>query len=114
VAPALEEAVAWQESGWQEGVVSGDGAVGIGQILPATTSFVDNYLIGVNLNPNVASDNIRIESLYLAYLIRQVGDNPCEVAAAYYQGPQAVASYGVFPQSEQYIRDVLALEPEFG
>ncbi|MBO0692021.1 MAG: LysM peptidoglycan-binding domain-containing protein, partial [Acidimicrobiaceae bacterium] len=30
VTPSLVEAIAWQESGWQEDVVSPDGAVGIG------------------------------------------------------------------------------------
>ena len=113
VAPALVEAVAWEESGWQQGVVSGDGAVGIGQVLPVTASFVNNDLLGANLNINTASDNIRLEAVFLAYLIRQVGNNACLVAAAYYQGPAAVLSYGVYSESEQYVRDVLALEPEF-
>jgi soluble lytic murein transglycosylase-like protein len=113
VAPALVEAVAWQESGWQQGVVSPDGAVGIGQVMPATGSFVDSYLVGVNLNVKVASDNIRMEAAYLAYLIRQVGNSPCRVAAAYYEGPAAVSSVGVFGESDQYVRDVVALESEF-
>lgn len=113
VAPALVEAVAWEESGWQQGVVSADGAVGIGQIMPASGDFVDNDLLGADLNINAASDNIQMEAVFLAYLIREVGNNPCLVAAAYYQGPAAVLSYGVYSESEQYIRDVLALEPEF-
>jgi hypothetical protein len=54
-----------------------------------------------------------MEAAFLAYLIREVGNNPCRVAAAYYQGPAALATYGVFPESEQYVRDVLALESEF-
>jgi murein DD-endopeptidase MepM/ murein hydrolase activator NlpD len=111
--PALVEAVAWQESGWQQGVVSGSGAVGIGQLLPSTASFVDNDLVGARLNLNVASDNVQMEAAFLAYLVHQVGANACMVAAAYYQGPAALRSYGVFPETEQYVRDVLALEPEF-
>lgn len=113
VAPGLVEAIAWQESGWQQNVVSPDGAVGIGQLLPATAAFVQNDLIGTPLNIKSANDNIRMESAFLAYLIREVGNNPCKVAAAYYQGPAALAAYGVYPESEQYVRDVLALEPEF-
>ena len=76
VAPALVEAIAWQESGWQEGVVSPDHAVGIGQLLPATAQFVNDDLLGTNLNLNVANDNIHMEAAFLAYLIRQVGDKP--------------------------------------
>jgi soluble lytic murein transglycosylase-like protein len=111
--PALLEAVAWQESGWQEGVISGAQAVGIGQLLPATARFVDNDLVGANLNFRSATDNIHMEAAFLAYLVRQVGNNPCMVAAAYYQGPAAVETYGVFPETQQYVRDVLALQPQF-
>jgi LysM repeat protein len=113
VAPALVEAIAWQESGWQEDVVSSAGAVGVGQLLPATASFVQNDLIGTNLDINSTNDNIRMEAAFLAYLVREVGNSPCRVAAAYYQGPAALVAYGVYPETEQYVRDVLALEPEF-
>lgn len=110
--PALVEAVAWQESGWQEGVVSGSDAVGVGQLLPGTADFV-NADLGTNLSINSASDNIHMMAAFLSYLVRQVGDNACMVAAAYYQGPAALKSYGVFPETERYVRDVLALEPRF-
>lgn len=113
VAPGLVEAIAWQESGWQQNVVSAAGAVGIGQLLPATANFVQNDLVGTRLNIKSANDNIRMEAAFLAYLIRVVGNNPCTVAAAYYEGPAALASVGVYPDTEQYVRDILALEPEF-
>ena len=113
VAPALVEAVAWQESGWQEGVTSSADAIGVGQLLPGTADFVSNDLLGTPLSIYSTNDNIRMMSAFLAYLIRQVGNSPCRVAAAYYQGPAALASYGVFPETEQYVRDILALEPRF-
>lgn len=113
VAPALLEAVAWQESGWQQGVTSGAGAIGVGQLLPATADFVNNDLLGTNLSIGSTSDNIEMMSAFLAYLIRQVGDNPCMVAAAYYQGPTALKLYGVFPETQQYVSDVIALEAQF-
>jgi LysM repeat protein len=114
VAPALVEAVAWQESGWQQGVTSGADAVGVGQLLPVTADFVNNDLLGTSLSIATTDDNIRMMSAFLAYLIRQVGNDPCMVAAAYYQGPAAVTSYGVFPETQQYVRDVIALEARFG
>ncbi|MFP5380400.1 MAG: transglycosylase SLT domain-containing protein, partial [Vicinamibacteria bacterium] len=36
VPPAFALAVAWQESGWQQGVVSSAGAIGVMQLLPTT------------------------------------------------------------------------------
>lgn len=111
--PALVEAIAWQESGWQEGVVSSASAVGVGQILPGTASFVQSQLVGRRLDINSANDNIHMMAAFLAYLVRQVGNNTCMVAAAYYQGPASLRSYGVFPESQQYVRDVIALQSRF-
>jgi len=113
VAPALVEAEAWQESGWQEGVTSGSDAIGVGQLLPGTADFVNHDLLGTSLSTHATSDNIRMMAAFLAYLIHQVGDSPCMVAAAYYQGPAALESNGVYPETEQYVRDILALEPRF-
>ncbi|MGH9077966.1 MAG: lytic transglycosylase domain-containing protein [Acidimicrobiales bacterium] len=113
LAPALVEAVGWQESGWQEAVKSPAGAIGIGQLLPGTADFVNADLLGTSLSPYSASDNVELMSAFLAYLVRQVGNNACMVAAAYYQGPAALARYGVFPETQRYVRDVLALETRF-
>src|SRR5438874_1188569 len=46
----LLEAVAWQESGWQQGVVSSAGAVGAGQIMPETARFISTSIIGMGMN----------------------------------------------------------------
>ena len=39
-------ALAYQESGWQAGVVSHKGAIGVGQLLPSTATWVATDLIG--------------------------------------------------------------------
>ena len=44
VPAALAEAIAWQESGWNNDEVSGAGAVGIMQIVPATWTWINRYL----------------------------------------------------------------------
>jgi soluble lytic murein transglycosylase len=109
---SLIEAEAWQESGWQSGVVSPAGAVGIGQLLPTTAAFV-NQSLGTNLHLTVASDNIRMMAAFLGYLLRATGGQICAAVAAYYQGLTALSHVGVLPVSQIYVRDVLSLRPRF-
>jgi N-acetylmuramoyl-L-alanine amidase len=113
VSPALVEAVAWQESGWQESVVSGAHAVGVGQLIPATSDFVGRYLIGERLNVRSAGDNIRMTARFIAYLESVEGGNLCHTIAAYYEGPGNLAEHGIFAMSVPYIADVEALIPRF-
>jgi soluble lytic murein transglycosylase-like protein len=111
-APLLE-AIAWQESGWQQNVVSSAGAVGTGQILPSTASFVSSSLVGMPLNIKSQSDNIRMSAALLSFLADLEGNNRCNVIAAYYEGSINVSRYGVFPDSQAYVASVEALIPEF-
>ena len=43
---ALALAVAWQESGWQQGVVSHAGAVGVMQLMPGTAEWIGETMLG--------------------------------------------------------------------
>jgi N-acetylmuramoyl-L-alanine amidase len=113
VSPALLEAIAWQESGWQEGVVSSAAAVGIGQLIPSTAEFIDDDLIGQDLDPTQAADNIEMSAAFLGYLSQVEDGNLCDIIAAYYEGPQNLAAYGVFAMSEPYVESVEALLPDF-
>ncbi|HZD65260.1 MAG TPA: LysM peptidoglycan-binding domain-containing protein, partial [Acidimicrobiales bacterium] len=110
---SLLEALAWQESGWQEGVVSPAGAIGIGQVLPKTAVFVDRYLVSAPLNPHVAPDNIRMSAALLGYLLHQTGGNVAEAVAGYYQGLNSVRAVGMFPGTRHYVANVLALQRRF-
>jgi LysM repeat protein len=109
----LLEAIAWQESGWQQGVTSSAGAVGTGQIMPGTASFISSSLIGLPMNINSVSDNIRMSAAFLAYLAGVEGNNQCSTIAAYYEGPLNLSEYGVFPETQAYVANVEALIPEF-
>jgi soluble lytic murein transglycosylase-like protein len=109
----LLEAIAWQESGWQQGVVSSAGAVGTGQLMPTTASFISGQLIGRRMNINSVSDNIRMSAAFLAYLADVEGNNRCATIAAYYEGPVNLSQYGVFPETQTYVASVEALIPEF-
>lgn len=110
---SLLEGITWQESGWQAGVVSPAGAIGVGQLTPDTVAFVRAVLDPAALDPWVATDNIVISAQFLGYLLNQTGGNEQLAIAAYYQGLGAVQQYGILPVSQQYVADVMALQGEF-
>lgn len=109
----LLEAIAWQESGWQQGVVSSTGAIGAGQIMPGTANFISSTLIGIPMNINSVSDNIRMSAAFLSYLAGVEGNNRCATIAAYYEGPLNLSTYGVFTDTQAYVASVEALIPRF-
>lgn len=102
----LVMAVAWQESGWNNEAVSFKGAVGIGQIMPATGDWVAADLIGrPELDTTIAEDNIRISARYLRWLLDYLGDEDLALAG-YYQGPGAVRSGIMYDDTVQYVANV--------
>ncbi|HET9690221.1 MAG TPA: transglycosylase SLT domain-containing protein [Acidimicrobiales bacterium] len=112
VRASLLEAIAWQESGWQQDVVSVDGAVGIGQVMPATAAFVTSTLEPITLSLTAESDNIRLEAAYVAYLAHHTGTT-CDTIASYYEGLTNLARSGVLSMSVSYIENVEYLIPGF-
>ncbi len=62
----LQEAIAWQESGWQENVIACDGGIGLMQLMPATVTWLNNYY-GVNDNPYDLNGNAGLGAGYIAY-----------------------------------------------
>ena len=113
VPPDLLEALAWVESGWQRTVVSRTGAIGIGQLQPATVDHV-RLLIGINLDPNNADDNIRMSARFLRFLLDGTGGDVSTTLAAYYQGLRSVRTGPIFGETKQYVATVLAFLPFFG
>ena len=109
----LLQAMAWMESGWQNTVVSSTGAVGIGQLMPATVDVV-NRLIGAKLDPKVPDDNIRMSARYLRYLLDRTGGDTSKALASYYQGFRSVSEIGAKPGTIQYVNLILTLRPRFG
>jgi len=106
----LVEAVAWQESGWNNDELSADGAVGVMQITPSTWRWIDRYLSpGDPLNGNSAVDNIRAGVLLLRQLLSDTGSQRRTIEA-YYQGLASVEQDGVYSSTRRYVRDVLAIE----
>ncbi|MDE3130614.1 MAG: lytic transglycosylase domain-containing protein, partial [Acidobacteriota bacterium] len=110
----LAEAIAWQESGWNNDVVSGVGAVGVMQIVPNTWSWIDRYLTPSNpLGTASASENVRAGVLLLRQLLQLTGGNQPLAIAGYYQGLGTVKRFGMYPSTRHYVDNVLALEQRF-
>jgi len=116
VPSSLADAIAWQESGFNNDVVSSSDARGVMQILPGTWSWIQQNLTGGQppLAPASASDNVRGGALLLRSLLNSSGGNPGLAAAGYFQGWSSVQRNGLFPDTQQYVHNVLSLQQQFG
>jgi soluble lytic murein transglycosylase-like protein len=114
VPPSLAAAVAWQESGFNNAMVSGANARGVMQVMPGTWSWVQQNLAQRRLDPSSAVDNVHAGVLYLRQLLRQTGGNENAAIAAYYQGLGSVQSRGMLPETQRYVANVQALRGRFG
>ena len=114
VSPSLAAAIAWQESGFNNSMVSSANARGVMQVMPGTWSWVQQNLAQRRLDPNSATDNVHAGVLYLRQLLRQTGGNESAAIAAYYQGLGSVQSRGVLPETQRYVANVQALRSRFG
>jgi LysM repeat protein len=111
---ALASAIAWQESGFNNAMVSAANARGIMQVMPGTWSWVQSNLSSTRLDPSSPTDNVKAGSLYLAHLLRETNGDPSMAAAAYYQGLDSVRRIGMLPETQRYVANVLALRSRFG
>jgi soluble lytic murein transglycosylase-like protein len=114
VSASLAKAIAWQESGFNNGAVSSANARGVMQIMPGTWSWINRSLASRTLDPNSALDNVQAGSLYLRQLLRDTGGDPAMAAAAYYQGLASVRRNGMLPETRRYVGNVLSLRARFG
>jgi LysM repeat protein len=114
VPASLAKAIGWQESGFNNNLVSNANARGVMQILPGTWSWINSNLAVTPLNASSAQDNVHAGVLYLGQLLRDTGYNVPEAVAAYYQGLESVRQRGMLPDTQKYVDDVLALRRSFG
>lgn len=107
-------AVAWQESGWQEQVVSSAGARGVMQLMPATVDFVSIFRLrrSAPLDPRDPEQNIRMGAHFLRYLLDETQDTRLALVA-YNQGLGALNRDGPYEDSLRFAENVLALRGRF-
>jgi soluble lytic murein transglycosylase-like protein len=104
----LVRAVAWWESGFNNAVVSSAGARGVMQVTPTTWSYAEMVLVGHRI-PNTVSGNVQVGVVFLDQLLSEFHGNVRLALAAYAQGPRSVRRHGLFRETRQYVRGVLAL-----
>jgi LysM repeat protein len=104
----LARALAWMESGFQQDVVSNVGAIGVMQLLPETWEFVDLVLLGVR-TPRNYQGNVRAGVRYLRWQLDEFSGDRRLALAGWYQGARAVRERGLFDDTREFVRIVLAL-----
>ena len=116
VPASLADAIAWQESGFNNDLVSSADARGVMQILPGTWQWIQHSLDtgGPPLAPASAADNVRGGVLMLHSLLGATGGDPAMAAASYFQGLPSVQQHGLYPDTQRYVQSVLALQRQFG
>ncbi len=99
--PAYLAAAIWSESSFQPQVVSSAGAIGMGQLMPATAEYL-------GVDPWDPAQNIDGSARYYKNLIDRFGSVELGTAA-YMSGPGAVAKAGGIPteRSQQYVDRIL-------
>lgn len=111
--PYLMMALAWQESGWRQNVVSSAGALGVMQLMPSTAAWAGPALLGRDIDPvNNPWDNIETGVAFYAHLYSLAGSDYYALAG-YYQGPYSVETQGFFPETVRYVENVLAMRDLF-
>ena len=111
--PSFVKAIAWQESGWNQGAVSHAGARGIMQVMPDTGTWVGSALAGRPLNLDDPHDNVLAGVLFLDYLHGITGGDTEMLLAGYYQGLRSLEQNGMYDDTRQYIDNVMRLRQRF-
>ena len=101
------------ESGWQQGVISDTGAMGVMQIQPTTGYWLEEEIFGYDLNIETSAyDNVRAGVRYLSILMDLTGDTD-KALAAYYQGYGALSLGIIYEDTIQYVAAVKAVRGLF-
>lgn len=85
------------ESAFRRDAISSSGAIGLGQLKPATATW-----LGVN-NPYDPVDNVSGCAKYISMLSKKYNGNLSKALGAYYQGPGTIDREGVNDAAKHYI-----------
>ena len=114
----LLEATLYLESGWNQARISSTGAVGVGQLMPATAAYIRSELIGPQaggpaLRASVAEHNIRMSARFLRQLLTSTNGNVGGALHRYYQGAGSIAANGLYNDTKSYAASIQALRQRF-
>lgn len=102
--PALMQAVAAQESGFQHTTVSAGNAIGIMQITPRSGRWASD-IVGRGLDLLDIDDNIVAGTVILGWLM-ETAESENEAIAGYYQDLRSVRADGLLPETKAFVRGV--------
>jgi LysM repeat protein len=108
---ALVKAMAWQESGWQQDVVSEAGAIGVMQVMPGTARYVNRVLGEGSLDVRASDDNVRLGVRYLRHLLDTMPTER-DAIAAYLAGPGNIGKK-LTREQRRYVRAVQSHRSRF-
>jgi N-acetylmuramoyl-L-alanine amidase len=111
VDPALAQAVAFQESGFNQRAVSPANAVGAMQVIPSSGRWA-SQLAGRSLDLLDPQDNATAGVLILRANLQASGDLPTAIAA-YYQGLTSVRNNGMYDDTRRYVANIQTLMNQF-
>ena len=107
-------AVSYQESRWDQSARSPAGAVGVGQLMPGTATWVARDLMGEpGLDIRNTTDNIRISARLLRWLLDEAGGNTDRALAMYGQGVYGVRANGISASSVAYAARIATIRSRF-
>ena len=106
VDPALAQAFALQESGFDQRAVSPANAIGTMQVIPSSGEWASD-LVGRELNLLDPHDNVTAGVAIIRALVRTSPDLETAIAS-YYQGQYSVTTQGMYPDTKAYVASVLA------
>ncbi|WP_147796464.1 lytic transglycosylase domain-containing protein [Cellulomonas sp. Y8] len=104
VDPALAQAIAFQESGFNHTSVSPANAIGTMQVIPSSGEWA-SQLVGRDLNLLDPDDNVVAGVAIIRQLVRTSPDLSTAVAS-YYQGASSVKRNGMFSDTRRYVANV--------
>ena len=111
VDPSLAQAIAFQESGFNQSAVSPANAIGVMQVIPSSAAWV-SLVVGRPLNLLDPNDNVTAGVVLLGELQRTSADLPSAIAG-YYQGAASVKRNGMFADTRVYVASVQTLMTRF-
>lgn len=111
VDPALAQAIAYQESGFDHAAVSPANAIGTMQVIPTSGDWASE-MVGRELNLLDPRDNVVAGVAILRRLVDTSADLPTAIAG-YYQGQRSVRDNGMFDDTRRYVANVQTLMSRF-
>jgi LysM repeat protein len=106
VDPALAQAFAYQESGFNQRAVSPANAIGTMQVIPSSGDWASD-LVGRKLNLLDPYDNATAGVAIIRQLIR-TSKNLDYAIAGYYQGQYSVSKHGMYTDTKHYVAAIKA------